>query len=186
MTSEDQLIELLHQKQVTAFQELFDRFYQYLVLYAMKWVERQEVAEDIVQDLFLKIWERDTEYSSWYGFKNFLYQSVKNAALDHLKHRVVEGKYIQYIKKFPDENSDPELETMKQEVYRRLYAVLEDLPKRCREVFTYHLEGKKNAEIAALLHISVLTVKAQKQTAMRYLEKRLGNLYLIMVLLKLI
>lgn len=186
MIQEDKLIELLNQKQVTAFHELFDRFYQYLVFYAMKWVERQEIAEDIVQDLFLKIWERDTVYSSWYGFKNFLYNSVKNASLDYLKHKVVEGKYIQYAQKFPDENTDPELETLKQEIYRRLYLVLDELPKRCREVFQYHLQGKKNAEIAALLEISELTVKAQKKNAMQYIEKRLGNLYLILILLKII
>ena len=62
----------------------------------MKWVERQEIAEDVVQDLFVQVWERDTIYSSYYGFKNFLYNSVKNASLDYLKHKEVEGKYVRY------------------------------------------------------------------------------------------
>lgn len=60
-------------------------------------MERQEIAEDIVQDLFVQIWERNTCYSSYYSFKNFLYNSVKNASLDYLKHKVVEGKYVRYI-----------------------------------------------------------------------------------------
>ena len=73
MVQDELLIEQLNQKQVGAFKILFDRFYRYLVLYAMKWVERQEIAEDVVQDLFVQVWERDTIYSSYYGFKNFLY-----------------------------------------------------------------------------------------------------------------
>ena len=78
MVQDELLIEQLNQKQVGAFKILFDRFYRYLVLYAMKWVERQEIAEDVVQDLFVQVWERDTIYSSYYGFKNFLYNSVKS------------------------------------------------------------------------------------------------------------
>ena len=58
MVQDELLIEQLNQKQVGAFKILFDRFYRYLVLYAMKWVERQEVAEDIVQDLFMDLLEK--------------------------------------------------------------------------------------------------------------------------------
>jgi len=54
---------------------------------------------------------------------------------------------------------------MKEEVYRRLYLVLDELPRRCQEVFRYYLDGKKNSEIAEILHISELTVKAQKRDA---------------------
>ena len=54
MVQDELLIEQLNQKQVGAFKILFDRFYRYLVLYAMKWVERQEIAEDVVQDLFVQ------------------------------------------------------------------------------------------------------------------------------------
>ena len=57
MVQDELLIEQLNQKQVGAFKILFDRFYRYLVLYAMKWVERQEIAEDVVQDLFVQVWE---------------------------------------------------------------------------------------------------------------------------------
>ena len=184
MVQDELLIEQLNQKQVGAFKILFDRFYRYLVLYAMKWVERQEVAEDIVQDLFVQVWERDTLYSSYYGFKNFLYHSVKNASLDYLKHKEVEGKYVRYALRHSETGEMPELEMMKEEVYRRLYLVLDELPRRCQEVFRYYLDGKKNSEIAEILHISELTVKAQKRDAISYLRKRFGNVYLLCVLFR--
>ena len=71
---------------------------------------------------------------------------------------------------------------MKDEVYRRLYQVLDELPKRCREVFKYYLEGKKNSEIAEILQISELTVKTQKRNAMSYIREKLGTAYLLYVL----
>lgn len=182
MIKDELLIDQLNRKDVNAFKELFDRFYRYLVLYAMKWVERQEEAEDIVQDLFVQVWERDTQYSSYYGFKNFLYNSAKNAALDFLKHKNVEEKYIRYTLSHSEAGEVPELELVKDEVYRRLYQVLDELPKRCREVFKYHLEGKKNSEIAEILQISELTVKTQKRNAMNYIRERLGTAYLLYIL----
>ena len=114
------------------------------------------------------------------GFKNFLYNSVKNASLDYLKHKEVEGKYVRYTLR----TSETELEVMKDEVYRRLYQVLDELPKRCQEVFKYCLEGKKNSEIAEILQISELTVKTQKRNAIVYLRKRLGRVYMLYVLFK--
>lgn len=184
MVQDELLIEQLNQKQVGAFKILFDRFYRYLVLYAMKWVERQEIAEDIVQDLFVQVWERDTFYSSYYGFKNFLYNSMKNASLDYLKHKKVEGKYIRYTLRHSEDGEMPEPEIVKEEVYRRLYLVLDELPRRCREVFRFYLDGKKNSEIAEILQISELTVKAQKRNAINYLRKRLGNIYVLYILFR--
>ena len=184
MVQDELLIEQLNQKQVGAFKILFDRFYRYLVLYSMKWVERQEIAEDVVQDLFVQVWERDTIYSSYYGFTNFLYNSVKNASLDYLKHKEVEGKYVRYTLRTSEAGEMHELEVMKDEVYRRLYQVLDELPKRCQEVFKHYLEGKKNSEIAEILQISELTVKTQKRNAIVYLRKRLGGVYVLYALFK--
>ena len=184
MSRDEELIEQLNRKHVQAFHELFDRFYRYLVLYAMRLVERQEIAEDVVQDLFVQVWERDTRSSSYYGFKNFLYNSVKNASLDYLKHKDVEGKYVSYVLRHEEPEEEPELEIMENEIYRRLYQVLDELPKRCKEVFKYYLEGKKNKEIAELLQISELTVKTQKRNAINYIRERLGALYVLYALFR--
>ena len=73
---------------------------------------------------------------------------------------------------------------MENEIYRRLYQVLDELPKRCKEVFKYYLEGKKNKEIAELLQISELTVKTQKRNAINYIRERLGALYVLYALFR--
>ena len=181
---EKEFIERINQKQVGVYRDLFRMFYRYLVLYAMRYVQLQEPAEDIVQEVFVGIWKGNREYNSFYGFRAFLYESVRNGCLNYLKHKKQEQRYWEYVKSIEGggaaENENYAL--IREEVYRQLYQVIEELPEGCRKVFEQHLGGKKNEEIAQLFQISVGTVKSQKKKAVRILRERLGNLYLLMVL----
>lgn len=94
--SEDKFIQQINAKEVGAFRALFEHFYNYLVLYAMKRVRQREVAEDVVQEVFVAIWESPKEYNSFHGFKAFLYDAVQNRCLDYLKHKAVENRYLAY------------------------------------------------------------------------------------------
>ena len=84
---EKEFIERINQKQVGVYRDLFRMFYRYLVLYAMRYVQLQEPAEDIVQEVFVGIWKGNREYNSFYGFRAFLYESVRNGCLNYLKHK---------------------------------------------------------------------------------------------------
>ena len=178
--NQEEFIQQINTKQEAAFNDLFEVFYRYLVLYAMRHVQQQEVAEDIVQEVFVAIWESDKEYNTFHGFRSFLYDSVKNSCLNYLKHKAVEKRYEAYVQKEQEEDEDFRL--MREEMYREVYRVVNELPDRCREVFGCHLQGKKNEEIAQLLSLSIETVKTQKRKAMRVLREELGKtfyLYLV-------
>ena len=185
---EMEFIERINAKQRDVFRELFRMFYRYLVLYAMRYVQLQEPAEDIVQDVFVGLWKGKREYNSFHGFRAFLYESVKNGCLNYLNHRKLEQRYVAYTLDMErEEQEDSEnYELMREEIYRRIYRVVEELPEGCRKVFEQHLNGKKNEEIAGLLNISVETVKSQKKKAVRMLRERLGNLYILASLLKMV
>lgn len=176
---EEDFIQRINSKKVSAFKELFNEFYNSLVLFAMKFVEQQDVAEDVVQDLFVFIWERDTTYSSYMGLKTFLYNSVRNNCLDYLKHRNVEKRYVSLLSSGTNEDDGLDDKIMKEELYRMLIEAINELPGRCREIFEYHMKGKRNEEIARDLGLSIMTVKTQKKRAVRYLKERLGENYLI-------
>lgn len=180
----EEFIEQINTKQVTGFRELFKSFYRYLVLYAMRYVRQREVAEDIVQEVFMAVWESGKLYNSFYGFRSFLYDSVKNRCLNYLKHQQVEERYFASIVVEEEENED--LRLMREEMYRALHRAVNELPPRCLEVFDLHLQGKSNEEIAQLLQLSVLTVKTQKKKAMCYLRERLGHLFFLLVMLRMI
>lgn len=184
--SEDEFIRRINAKEVKAFRMLFEKFYNYLVLYAEKRVQQRQIAEDLVQEVFIAIWESSKEYNSFYGFRSFLYDSVQNKCFDYLKHKAVEERYIYYFKNNQLGEEEREYNLMREEIYRKLYLAIKELPDRCREVFEWHLQGKKNEEIAQLLSLSVETVKTHKKHAVRFLKERLGNLFFIVLLEKLL
>lgn len=180
-SKEDLFIEGINKKQCDTYHELFRKFYQSLVLFAMRYVDKQDEAEDVVQDLFLAVWEKEEKFFSYNSFRSFLYNSVRNTCLNKLKHRKVEEKFINYSLKNMDSFQSDDYDTLEEEIYRRLFNAINELPSRCREIFLLHLDGKKNEEIAAELRITVLTVKTQKKKALRYLRARLGGLYSFLI-----
>ena len=187
-TVEKDFIKRINAKQMDAYRDLFRMFYRYLVLYAMRYVQSQESAEDIVQEVFVGLWKGNKEYNSFHGFRAFLYESVKNGCLNYLKHKKLEQRYVAYaLETEPEQQEDAEnYELMREEIYRRIYRVVEELPDGCRKVFEQHLAGRKNEEIAQLFQISPETVKAQKKKALRVLRERLGDFYVLAMLLKLL
>lgn len=186
MVSDEQFINQINRKETRAFKILFKDFYTPLVVYAIRFVEEQSTAEDIVQELITDLWESSNTYASFTAFRTFLYHSVKNRCLNYLKHQEVEKRYITYSLIHTSPSDEDEQQEIEEEVYRLLFKAIEELPQKCRKVFELHLEGKKNEEIASILQISILTVKSQKQKAIRQLKEKMGNLFYIIVLLKMI
>ena len=171
-------IRQINEKQEKAFHELFLRFFNYLVVYAMRRVQRRDVAEDIVQETFITVWENKKTFNSYQGLKAYLYELVQNKCTNYLKHRQVEDKYASYVKTTGEE-AEGDYSLMQEEIYRELYMAVRELPEKCQRVFELHLEGKKNDEIAEILGISVLTVKSHKQNAIHILKEKMGNLFLL-------
>ena len=95
MHTNEQFIKALNRKKEEAFQMLFKDYYASLVMYAMHYV-RQEVAEDIVQDLMTLLWEKDTYFDSISAFHSFIYLFIRNRSINHLKHQKAELNYINY------------------------------------------------------------------------------------------
>ena len=170
----DEFIDQINRKQMPAFRELFGTFYRYLVLYALRYVKQQEVAEDVVQEVFIAIWESDKKYNSYHGFRAFLYDSVKNRCLNYLKHQEVERRHAEILLWEQDEE-DEDYRLMREEMYRALHRAVDELPERCRQVFKLHL-----------LELSVETVKTQKKKAMYFLRERLGKSYYLLIILNII
>ena len=175
---EQDFVRRINIKEETAFHDLFTRFRNYLVLFAMRRVDQLDVAEDIVQETFIIVWESKKIYNSYHGLKAYLYELVQNKCVNYLIHKQVESKYVSYVKNTKEE-TEGDYSLMQEEVYRELYIAVRELPERCREVFELHLEGKKNDEIAEILDNSVLTVKSHKQNAIHILKEKMGNLFLL-------
>ena len=165
MTNNEISIEQINKLDAAAFRLLYKNYYKALVCYAITIVGDSESAEDIVQELFSTIWEKKMLFRSLASFRAYLYNSVRNASLDYLKHKDVEGSYLQ---KMLDSHSTT-------------FRMEEEEEGFFREVFLMYMEGKKNEEIATALHVSLETVKTQKKRAMSFLRKKLGSYHFLLL-----
>ena len=161
-------IEAINRQEPKAYQTLYRLYYRALVNYAMRFISKQDEAEDVVQDLFVSMWNKKIQFASYVSFRTYLYNAVYNAVLNVIKHQDID------LVKNEDELDFPEADYQKEEVYRQLYLAIDRLPKKCREIFLMYMDGKKNEEIAQILSISIETVKTQKKRAMRFLKDDTG------------
>lgn len=184
---EEEFIKCINEKQTRAFQRLFHELYRSLVYFSYGYVERKDVAEDIVQEVIVHLWENSSTYPSYNSLKTYLYISVRNASMDYCRHQQVEHRYLsQVLANSGNSEDDPDLQIMQEELYRSLLQVIEELPPRCREIFKLHLSGLKNEEIAREMSLSIETVKTQKKKAMLYLRQRLSGTFFLLLAFHLI
>lgn len=159
-----------------ALKQLFHLHYPSLCSFAEKLAGERQEAEDIVAEVFIRLWKQHPEFSSLDKIKAFLYISTRNACLDLLKSRERSNRHKQAFQRLvgndtvsDDAFADAELRHAL--VLQLLYEEIEHLPERCREVFKLsYLQGMKNDAIAGKLGISYDTVRTQKQRALQYLR----------------
>lgn len=177
----DEFLVRINRKDPEVFHYLFKNYYKSLVYFAMRYVGKQEVGEDIVQEFFAQLWESKSKYLSYNSFRTFLYTSVRNISLNYLRHKEVEKKYASYSLLNSEIDDELDLKMMEEELYRTLFRFVEELPQRRKEIFKLYLQGKKNEEIAVLLDISAETVKTAKKESVRYIRERMGNIFFFIV-----
>lgn len=150
-------------------------------LFAKNYVPANEDAENIVQDVFLILWERKEEIEISFTLTTYLFTLVKNRCLNFLRHKLIEEEYNSQMKEelgfklyaLETFNYSYQSEEELQEVIRR---ALDTLPERCREVFIKsRIEGLKYKEISDELGISVNTVENQMVTALKKLRVALKD-----------
>lgn len=155
---------------------LFKEYYDRLVYFSLQLIKDKDQAEDIVQEAFIKYWsQRETVMQNRIAIKNFLYNTVRNASLNTIRHGKVVEAYIQY-----QGNTEPEEPPVIEaiitaEAVAEIHAALHSLPESHRTISIMgYFDGKKNQEIADELDMSVNTVKKQKQRALELMRVKLS------------
>jgi RNA polymerase sigma-70 factor (ECF subfamily) len=161
-----------------AFENLFRKYYKLLYYYIWSYVKNAQIAEDIVQDVFLKIWlNRKTLHISS-SVKSYLYTAVKNRALDNIKRTKIVSSVAVDIATSESFTKTPGDELNDQEIITAVHKTIDELPKRCRQIFKMKkYDGLSYTEIADILEISTNTVQTQMTRAFKYLRKHLSNFF---------
>jgi RNA polymerase sigma-70 factor (ECF subfamily) len=167
-----------------AFETLFHAYHARLCAFAYRYVGAHDLAEEMVQEVFLFIWDRRETWDVRTSLKSYLFAAVRNAALSYLRHeRVVRRHDAETVELFtrPTPSTDSEVRTT--ELVAAVQRAVNRLPERCRLVFTLHREQALTyAEIAEVLAISPKTVEVQMGRALKTLRKALAGFLSIAVL----
>lgn len=167
------------------FDKIYVTYFSRMFHFAKEYVLFDEDAENIVQDIFMFLWEKRDVLNVELSLSAYLFTLVKNKCLDHLRHKMITEEYSKNIQNdYVDElnmklysleifNSDFSTEN---DVERILSEAINKLPPKCRAIFVKsRIEGKKYREIAEELHISVNTVEGQMSIALKKLRVELKD-----------
>lgn len=156
------------------FKETFEAYHAALCFFAEKLIQDRIEAEDIVEDVFIKLWEKDPSFDQYKNIKSLLYISVKNACFDFIRKKrnnVVKQHQFSYSTKHEIE-SYALLEIVRAEVLRDLYAAMEKLPIERRTVMQLiYVEGWDSNKVAEHLNISIHTVKKHRLRGIKDLKE---------------
>lgn len=161
-----------------AYESLFRAHYAALCGFAHKLLGDRDMAEEVVQNIYVQLWEKRDSIGVATSAKSYLYTATRNACLNHLDHLKVRNRFAEAVQAMPVAQADDaaaELEL--QELQARLHHAIDQLPERCREVFVLsRFESLKYDEIAQRLAISPRTVEVQIGKALKFLRDHLRDL----------
>ncbi|MET6999403.1 RNA polymerase sigma factor [Chitinophaga defluvii] len=177
-------IDALKNGDPAAFSILFNKFYPHLCFFAQSLVEDKQVAEEIAEDVFVKLWQRHSKFEKLQNVKAFLYIATKNSCFDHLDSQAYKKKQLQEYKYEVSEREDESSTAIiREEVLRKIAVAMDQLPDPYRQVMTMTYEGLKNKEIAKQLNITESAVSTQKARGLNLLRKQLSNKEYLLALL---
>lgn len=157
------------------FESLFRSSYVSLVRYARTLIKDLDTAEEIVQDLFFRLWQDREKLNIESSLNGYLFRSVHNRCLHYIEHNRVVERHAEEMAYSESENQESPSDILNyKELQEKIARILERLPERCGKIFTMsRFEGLKYSEIAEKLSVSIKTVEANMGRALREFRKEL-------------
>ena len=164
------IIAGINEKNNRVFKTFFEKNFSSIVMFADKYLDDMEVAADIAQECFIRLWHGDQTFESEDKVKGFLYTTARNLALNELKHDAIVARYVQKG-------------MLESEEYLRDNVREEELAPQSRKVILLSLQELSNGEIAEKLGISINSVRTLKQNAYKKLKGLLKDYFYLLFLL---
>lgn len=164
------------------FKVFFHENYPKVVGVAWRYLQDRALSADVAQECFVRLWYSEAKFVSVEKILGFLYTTARHLSLDHIKHSDVVAAHIEKTSSqseyfFQDAVTE-------EETYELVYRAIDRLAPQSRKVILYTLEGRSNAEIAQLLHITVNSVRTHKQNAYKKLRSMLQQNFIFFLLLQ--
>ncbi len=177
MNSDSDIIRRIRQGDKQEFEKLFRSSYVSLVRYAKTLLRDHDTAEEVVQELFFRLWQNRQSLKIESSLNGYLFRSVHNRSLHYIEHQQVVSRHAGEVAARSEPASEPVTDAIYyNELQARVARVLERLPDRCRMIFRMsRFEGLKYNEIADKLAVSLKTVESDMGKALREFRKALAE-----------
>jgi len=185
------LVDRLKQGDESAFTELYDQYHRAIYFYILDYVKAPQIAEDLVHEVFMKIWEIREQLTITTSFSGYIYRMCHNKAIDALQHIAKDEKLRQEVLQWLEpqlQEKDQQLKEHRVVYYERIYqeAIAALSPQRRKVFLLCREQGKSYEEAAAELGITRNTVKEHMGEALHFLRNYLlkkGDLAFVMIIL---
>ncbi|MBN8673965.1 MAG: RNA polymerase sigma-70 factor [Chitinophagales bacterium] len=182
---EHTLTAQLAKRDSSAFEEVFKTYFKNLHAYACTILKDEADAEEAVQQVFFKLWERAEHLSFSGSVAAYLYRAVHNQCLNQLKHQKVKANHQLHVAySMKNESVNGPVKMISKELEQKIREALNELPEQCRTVFQLsRFEEMKYREIADHLDISIKTVENQMGKALKQLRLKLVDFLTLLFLI---
>lgn len=165
----------MNNKNEAAFEKVFKTYFKSLHAFAYTFIKDEIIAEEIVQNVFFRIWEKKEQLQIDDSLKSYLYRSVHNESLNHIKHLKVKTSFqLEYSGNMEPLNQDASNQMIAAELETKIQKAINELPQQCRIIFQMsRFEQLKYQQIADQLNISIKTVENQMGKALKVMRLKL-------------
>lgn len=172
MLLEENTIQQIKAGNIAAFKSFFDSVYYQLYFYCRKYISDPEDAKDLLQNVFMKLWEKREELEIHTSLESYIYRSVHNECLNYIRC----SRPTDSIDENIDNDDSPYQDLTVHEIESIVEETVRHLPQQCQSIFRMsRIQGLRNQEIAEQLYISVRTVETQIYRALKILKIRLKD-----------
>ena len=182
--SDEQLCRLIKEGDKRAFTEVYYKYNKLLYALSYRYLMEQDQAKDVVQYVFVRLWESRLEFDIHTSLKNFLFTMAKNYVLNMIRNENAALTKNYEIVQQRSEFEDDLIEKLeRKELIELLYKALGTLPKQKRDICLLKLKGElTNQEIADRLQLSVNTIKTHYSESLKILRMELKKILIIVIL----
>lgn len=175
--SNQHLVRLLQKGNVAAFDSLFEVYSSRLYAFAFKYLKNESDAEELVQEVFVKVWENRQNLKSELSFKSYLFTISLNYIRKHFNKKAIAIRYLESLQHDPAKADDQPMTGEDYDtVMQKINLIIDEMPPRRREIFIKSkIEGMSSKDIAAELGITSGTVDNHVSEAIQQLRLRLKN-----------
>jgi len=180
--NEANLLNQVKSGNTQAFESIFNSYYEALVGYGRTLLKNTDEAEDIVQQVFIAVWEKREAMEIHTSFRAMLYKAVYNSCLNRIKHEQVRRSYAREVK-LSSASSFSQEDIQQKELREKIDKAIEQLPEQCGKIFKMsRFEYLKYQEIADKMGLSVKTVENQMGKALKLLRENMKD-YLVLLMI---